>query len=151
MAWMTRSRWSVGACTKAAAPATLTTPNLTCAGCSNTKLLAAAWAASMRLGWTSPARMLPELSMASITVSMRLGNNMMACGLAIASSKPAKPDKISSTGKCRVIRLKPTPGAEGALPADGQARCSPRACHAMYKPSHSGKVASSHNKRGQTN
>jgi putative peptidoglycan lipid II flippase len=33
--------------------------------------------------------MLPELSMASITVSMRLGKSKMACGLAIATSVSA--------------------------------------------------------------
>ena len=98
MAWLTRSRWSVGACTKAAAPATLTTPNLTWPGCPSTKLLAAACAASMRLGCTSVARMLPELSMASITVSMRLGKSKMACGLAMANSKPARPSRTSSAG-----------------------------------------------------
>jgi hypothetical protein len=54
----------------------------------------------MRLGFRSSARMLPEVSMASMTVASRMGVNMMDWGLAMAINKTAKPSKTTTKGRC---------------------------------------------------
>ena len=68
MAAIISSRLSVGAWATAAVPAKVTTPMRVPRGWSDTKDLAAACAAAIRLGSTSVARMLPEVSIARMTV-----------------------------------------------------------------------------------
>ena len=63
------SRLCVGDCTTDAVAANDTTPMRVVFGCSATNARAASCAATMRLGLTSVARMLPETSIARITVS----------------------------------------------------------------------------------
>ena len=84
IAAMTSSRLRVGACATVAVPAKATTPMRTFSGCSATNCLAAFCAATRRLGSTSVARMLPEMSMARITVSCCVGSVIVACGRASA-------------------------------------------------------------------
>ena len=72
----------------------LSDSNFTNAGCSWTMAFAAACANSIRLGCTSLARILPELSMASITVSKREGKSNIARGRVMASNKTMRPLRI---------------------------------------------------------
>src|SRR5260370_14038466 len=80
------SRLSVGGGTTAAVAANDTTARRVLRGWSATKLRAAACAAAMRVGETSAARMLPEASIARITVSYWYGSVTTAAGLAMAIS-----------------------------------------------------------------
>ena len=64
---------SVGACANAAVPATVTKPTRKRAGLLSMNFKAASCAASMREGFKSLARMLPEVSSASMTVASRRG------------------------------------------------------------------------------
>ncbi len=76
----------VGACTSDAVPANDTTPMRVFCGWSSMKARAAACAAASRLGCTSLARMLPDTSMARMTVSFIDGSVTTAAGRATASS-----------------------------------------------------------------
>ena len=69
-----------------AVAANVTMPTRVLRGWSAMKLFAAVCAATMRLGWTSAARMLPDTSMARITVSCCEGSVTTAAGRAIAIS-----------------------------------------------------------------
>ncbi len=102
------SRLLVGDCMTAAAAAIPMTPMRTWSGCSSTNDLAASRAAAMRFGATSVAFMLPDMSTARITVSIREGSVSVACGRATASSSAASPASHSSGG---------TRDASGRLPA----------------------------------
>ena len=65
------------------------------------KDLAASCAATMRLGFTSVARMLPDTSMARISVCWREGRVMVASGRAAASSIAAMASRNRMGGTCR--------------------------------------------------
>ncbi len=95
------SRLLVGACTTAAVPANATTPIRVRRGCSATKARAAAWEATSRLGRTSVARMLPETSMARITVSWWEGSVTTALGRATARSIETSESRKRSGGRWR--------------------------------------------------
>ena len=89
------SRLCVGDCTTDAVAANDTTPMRVDFGCSATNARAASCAAAMRLGLTSVARMLPETSIARITVSCCDGSVTMAAGRAIATSISASATRNS--------------------------------------------------------
>ena len=57
----------------------------------------------MREGFKSLARMLPEVSRASITVASRKGAIKTACGLAIATQSMHKP-RLKTMGGNRLVR-----------------------------------------------
>ncbi len=80
------SRLWVGDCTIDAVAANETTPMRVVFGWSATNARAASCAATIRLGFTSVARMLPETSIARITVSCADGSVTTAAGRAIATS-----------------------------------------------------------------
>src|SRR5438309_1817917 len=82
IALSTSSRLRVGGCTSAALPAKATMPMRVVPGMSLRKARAAACAAASRVGFTSSARMLPETSIARITVSCCEGNVTTAAGRA---------------------------------------------------------------------
>ena len=84
MAAIRSSRFCVGGCTSAAVPAKDTMPIRVVIGWSAMNALAAFCAATSRLGSTSVARMLPETSMARITVSCCEGSVTTAVGRATA-------------------------------------------------------------------
>ena len=63
--------------------------------------LAAAWAASTREGVTSVARILPETSIANITVARVDGRLTTAVGLATAISSKVSASSIRAGGTCR--------------------------------------------------
>ena len=90
------SRLVVGGWATDAVAENVTTPTLTCGGCASMNRRSASWAASMRLGLTSVARMLPEVSTASITVSMRLGSIRTACGRAMPINSRHNPASTSN-------------------------------------------------------
>ena len=116
------SRWVVGAWATDAVPDKLTMPTLTCTGCSSMKMRTAASAASKRLGGTSVARMLPEVSMASMTESKRLGSSNTACGRASASKAAAKPKPHRHTGMLgqRNRRQRVAGAGAGAVGGEGE-------------------------------
>ena len=95
------SRLCVGDCTTDAVAANDTTPMRVVFGWSATNARAASCAATMRLGLTSVARMLPETSIARITVSCCDGSVTTAAGRAIATSISARAPRNSSGGTCR--------------------------------------------------
>jgi hypothetical protein len=105
----------VGACATVAVPANATTPMRTFSGCSATNCFAAFCAAISRFGSTSVARMLPEMSIARITVSCCVGSVIVACGRAIARSMAASARKKSSGGMWRLMRW-PAPIASRTSP-----------------------------------
>ena len=76
-------------------------PTRTVRGSSLTKDLAASCAATMRLGCTSVARMLPDTSIARMMVSCWLGSVTTASGRAVATSSVASASSSSSGGTCR--------------------------------------------------
>ena len=98
IAAITSSRLSVGACTTAAVPANDTTPTRTVRGRSVTKVLAASCAATMRLGCTSVARMLPDTSIARMMVSCCDGSVITAVGRDAANSSAASASSSSAGG-----------------------------------------------------
>jgi hypothetical protein len=104
IAAITSSRLRVGACATVAVPANATTPTRTFSGCSETNCLAAFCAATRRLGSTSVARMLPEMSIARITVSCCVGSVMVVCGRASASSMAASASRKKAGGMWRRMR-----------------------------------------------
>ena len=95
------SRLCVGDCTTDAVAANETTPMRVVFGCLSMKARAASCAATMRLGLTSVARMLPETSIARITVSCCDGSVTTAAGRATASSSSVSASRNSSGGTCR--------------------------------------------------
>ena len=101
IAFSTSSRLRVGGCTSAALPAKATTPTRVLLGVSLMKARAAACAAARRVGLTSSARMLPETSMARITVSCCEGSVTTAAGRASASSMTMKAASSSAGGRWR--------------------------------------------------
>ena len=94
----------VGACTSDAVPANDTTPMRVLCGWSSMNARAAAWAAASRFGSTSLARMLPDTSMANMTVSFIDGRVMTAAGRATASSITMMDSRNSSGGIWRRMR-----------------------------------------------
>ena len=95
------SRLCVGDCTTEAVAANETTPMRVLLGCSATNARAASCAATMRLGLTSVARMLPETSIERITVSCCDGSVTTAAGRAIATSIRVNAARNSSGGTWR--------------------------------------------------
>jgi hypothetical protein len=75
-------------------------------GVSLTKARAAACAAARRVGLTSSARMLPETSIARMTMSCCEGRLITVAGRATASSMPTMASRKSSGGTWR-RRLRP--------------------------------------------
>ena len=110
MAPSTSSRLEVGACTSAALPAKATTPMRVRRGCADTNSRAAACAALMREGCTSVARMLPEMSIARMTVSCRDGSVTVAVGRATATSISATASRKRLGGMWR-RKAAPEPSA----------------------------------------
>ena len=103
MAAFTASLSSVGARTIEALSENDTTPMRAEALCLSTKVIAAAFAASMRFGRTSSACMLPETSIARITVPSSLGRVTTDCGRASAVSMAATARMKSAGGMCRFM------------------------------------------------
>ncbi|MNY11209.1 hypothetical protein D3C86_1442250 [compost metagenome] len=101
MALATSSRLRLGACATAAVAAIATTPTLTPEGWASSSTLAACWAARMRVGFTSCARMLPDRSITSMTVSMREGSISTACGRAMAKISALRASRASTGDTCR--------------------------------------------------
>ena len=92
------SRLCVGVCTTDAVAANDTTPIRVVFGWSATNARAASCAATSRVGLTSVARMLPDTSIARITVSCADGSVTMASGRAIATSISASAARNRSGG-----------------------------------------------------
>ena len=103
------SRLSVGGWTTCAVPAKATMPTLTWRGSSARKALAAFCEATSRFGSTSVARMLPETSIARMTVCWVLGSVRVAKGRAAASSIAVIASRNSTGGTWR--RQAPAPMA----------------------------------------
>ena len=76
-------------------------PTRTLSGWSAMKALAAFCAATRRFGSTSLARMLPETSIARITVSCEDGSVITALGRAIAMMSSTSAVAIRNGGTCR--------------------------------------------------
>ena len=70
-------------------------------GWASTNSFAASCEATIRFGSTSAARMLPDTSMARMTVSRCEGRVTIAAGRAIAKSMTASPARRSRGGTCR--------------------------------------------------
>ena len=118
MAVTRSSRFTVGNCATCAEPANATMPTFTWRGNSARNALAAACAASSRLGLTSVARMLPETSMARMMVCWFDGSVTTACGRAAASSIAASASRNSAGGMWRRIDW---PGPIASLTMDSDA------------------------------
>ena len=101
IAAFTASLSSVGAWTIAALSENETTPMRAAGLCLSTKVIAAAFAASIRFGLTSSACMLPETSMARITVPSSLGSVTTDCGRASPMSMAVSASRNSTAGMCR--------------------------------------------------
>ena len=101
MAARMSSRLCVGDCTTDAVAANETTPMRVVFGCSATNARAASCAAAMRLGLTSVARMLPDTSIARITVSCCDGSVTTAAGRAIATIISVNEARYRSGGTWR--------------------------------------------------
>ena len=101
IALSTSSRLRVGGCIRAALPAKLTTPMRVVDGVSLMNARAAVWAAARRVGFTSSARMLPETSMARITVSCCDGSVIVVAGRASATSIRVSAPRSMSGGTWR--------------------------------------------------
>jgi hypothetical protein len=103
-----------------------TTPTSTVSGWASTKLIAAAWAAPSRLGSTSSADMLLEMSKARITVPLIRGIDTVACGRATASSSSATAVRNITGGRCRRSAAQPVAGlvSPAAARARDRWRCS---------------------------
>ena len=104
MAARMSSRLCVGDWTTDAVAANETTPMRVVFGCSATNARAASCAAAMRLGLTSVARMLPDTSIAMITVSCCDGSVTTAAGRAIARIIKVSATRNSAGGRCRRTR-----------------------------------------------
>jgi len=98
------SRFNVGVCTTEAVAANATTPIRVSRGCAAMKFLAAALAAAIRVGAMSAARMLPEASIARITVSYWYGRLITDAGRAIATIISTSASSIRTGGKWRRSR-----------------------------------------------
>ena len=98
------SRLCVGDCTTDAVAANDTTPMRVDFGWSATNARAASCAATIRLGFTSVARMLPETSIDRMTVSCCVGNVTTAAGRAMAISISASAIRKRIGGTCRRAR-----------------------------------------------
>jgi hypothetical protein len=92
------SRLAVGICTGEAVAPNSTMPMRTSLGTSRTKDLAADWAALSRVGSTSVARMLPDVSMASTIVLYCAGRVIVALGRAMASTSTTSASSSSNGG-----------------------------------------------------
>jgi hypothetical protein len=79
-------------------------------GCSATNARAASWAAAIRLGFTSVARMLPETSIDRMIVSCCDGSMTTAAGRAMAMIISVNAARNKTGGIWRRIRW-PTPSA----------------------------------------
>ena len=110
MAARMSSRLCVGDWTTDAVAANETTPIRVVFGCSATNARAASCAAAMRLGLTSVARMLPDTSIAMMTVSCCDGSVTTAAGRAIARIIKVRATRNNAGGTCRRRRW-PVPSA----------------------------------------
>ena len=97
------SRLVVGSCATWAEPAKATMPTFTLRGSSAINALAAFCAATIRLGCTSVARMLPETSIASMMVCWDDGRVMTAIGRDADTSITAKASRNKAGGMWRRI------------------------------------------------
>ncbi len=104
------SRLNVVGCTTLAVAANATMPMRIRDGVSAMNARAAACAASIRLGCTSAARMLPETSIARMIVSFCDGSVTVAIGRAMATTSAASDNSISAGGIWRRQRC-PRPSA----------------------------------------
>ncbi len=95
------SRFCVGGCTSAAVPANETMPIRVNGGWSAMNAFAASCAATRRLGCTSVARMLPETSIARMTVRCCEGSVTTAVGRAVASRSSVSARRNSDGGTWR--------------------------------------------------
>ena len=102
-ACLSASLSSVGDCAKAAVPAIVTKPTRNRAGLLSMNLRAASCAASMRDGFKSLARMLPEVSRASMTVASRSGAIRTDCGRAMAMQSRPSP-RLKMMGGKRLVK-----------------------------------------------
>jgi hypothetical protein len=100
------STWAlVGVWTTTAPSPKATIPTFTSGGWRSTKALAAALAASMRVGLMSSALMLLEMSTARITVPSRLGVFTVAMGWAIPTMSRVRAAANSPKGTWRRARI----------------------------------------------
>ena len=106
----TSSRLAVGYWTIEAAAANDTTPIRVLRGTAATKARAASWAATIRLGFTSVARMLPETSTARMMASFCVGTRITAAGRATASTIATSASRNRSGGRRRRQRAPPATG-----------------------------------------
>src|SRR5487761_1375186 len=93
------------------------TPMFTLGGCALTNACAAFFAALSLLGGTSVAAMLPETSMAMMTVPLAWDTGTVAAGPAVATASTAMPAIVNQTPASRA-RLPPavaTPAEASAL------------------------------------
>ena len=107
----------VGACTRKAPPEKATMPIFTARGRSLTNSLAATCAAVMRVGLTSSARMLPDTSIAMMSVPRWLAKVMVAAGLASATISTAIARKKSVGGTARPTRPSHVLGRDACIRA----------------------------------
>jgi hypothetical protein len=110
---MTAARSPVGGCVEIPESLNTTTPMRTDGGDSSAKASAAALAASIRLGATSVAAILPDTSKARRTVPSSRGTPMTLCGRARESTRIATPRTVKAVG---IRRVHPTrrPGEDAA-------------------------------------
>ena len=115
MASVSAVRSSVGAMTTCALSEKLTMPTrmlFLASRWRSTKVLAASFAASIRFGLTSSASMLPDTSIARMTVPSSPGTFTSAAGRASARTRTVKPRRKSAGGTCRRM---PGPGPIACL------------------------------------
>ena len=120
IAWNTSSRLSVGGCTSEATPAKVTTPIRVLRGCVCTNARAASCAAASRVGLTSVARMLPDTSIARITVSCCAGSVTVAAGRPTDTSSSAIASRKRAGGRWR-SRPRPGPADSTSPPSSRRA------------------------------
>ena len=129
-----------------AVAAALTTPSLTVGGCCVTNVRAMACAACKRLGFTSSARMLPELSITSTTASVRVGNNSTARGRVMANNTTVSPTAHHSARPC-LRQNCPRDEDDGAVPG-GWAHRRERRSSTPYRAASTGSNNSDHTMKG---
>ncbi len=97
------AEWSaVGAWVSRAWSPKTSTPTSTVPGCSSTNFVAAACAAASRVGETSVAAMLFEMSKASSTVPDTRGTATWACGRARPTSRTGRAASSNAYGRWRL-------------------------------------------------
>jgi len=103
---------SVGDWTTDALPAIETIPIRVCRCRFSTNARAADCAASSRFGLTSVARMLPDVSIARMTLLCIDGSDTSACGRETATISAHRPTRNSNGGTCRRNRARAAPVAD---------------------------------------